>query len=145
MKLQVKRLHPDARLPIQATPGSAGYDLTATHLERINETTWIYDIGLAIQIPYGYEGQLRARSSIFKTGCYLANGVGTLDADFTGPIRLIFIGPQQPYQVGDRIAQLIVSQVANCNFEVVEELASTSRGNGGFGSTGNGSLGYGKL
>ena len=114
-------------------------------MEQINSYTWAYDTGLAFEIPDGYEGQLRARSSIFKTGCFLANGVGTLDSDYRGPVRLIFIGPTQPYQVGDRIAQLVVAKVETCNFQVVDDLDQTDRGQGGFGSTGMGTLGYGKL
>lgn len=146
MKIRIKRLHENAKLPIKATSGSSGYDLTAVSFERLNEYIWIYDIGLAIQIPAGHEGQLRARSSIFKTGCFLANGVGTLDSDYLGPVRLVFIGPNQPYQIGDRIAQLVIAKVSNqVNFEVVDVLTTTERGEGGFGSTGMGTLGYGKL
>lgn len=144
-QIRIQRLNPDARLPLRASQGAAGYDLTAVSVEQINDHTWVYGTGLAFRIPDGYEGQLRARSSIFKTNCFLANGVGTLDSDYLGEVKLIFVGPKQPYQVGDRVAQLIVAQVAACNFQVVEDLGQTDRGQGGFGSTGNGALGHGKL
>lgn len=144
-RIRIQRLHPDARLPLRASQGAAGYDLTAVSVERINNHTWVYDTGLAFEIPDGYEGQLRARSSIFKTGCFLANGVGTLDSDYRGPVKLIFVGPTQPYQVGDRVAQLVVAKVETCNFLVTEDLSQSDRGQGGFGSTGLGSLGHGKL
>lgn len=144
-RIRIQRLHEHARLPIRASQGAAGYDLTAVAVEQINNHTWAYDTGLAIEIPDGYEGQLRARSSIFKTGCFLANGVGTLDSDYRGPVKLIFVGPTQPYQVGERVAQLVVAKVETCNFQVVDSLEESARGNGGFGSTGNGALGYGKL
>lgn len=145
MLLRIQRLHPDARLPLRASQGAAGYDLTAVSMDRLSDYIWSYDTGLAFEIPDGYEGQLRARSSIYKTGCFLANGVGTLDSDYRGSVRLIFIGPKQPYQVGDRIAQLVVAKVETCNFHVVEDLSQSDRGQGGFGSTGMGTLGYGKL
>ena len=145
MNIRIQRLSPTAVMPIRATKGAAGYDLTAISLENPLPNVWMYDTGLAFEIPEGYEGQLRPRSSIYKTGCFLANGVGTLDSDYRGSVRLIFIGPKQPYQPGERIAQLIVAKVESCNFQVVESLEESARGNGGFGSTGVGTLGYGKL
>ena len=145
MKLRIQRLHPDAKLPLRATPGAAGYDLTAVSVQQINDHTWMYDTGLAFEIPDGYEGQVRARSSIYKTGCFLASGVGTLDSDYRNTIKVCLVGPKQPYQIGERVAQLIIAKVEAVNFEVVDDLSATERNQGGFGSTGNGSLGYGKL
>ena len=146
MKLRIQRLHPDAKLPLRATQGAAGYDLTAVSVKHDPELhTWTYDTGLAFEVPMGYEGQLRPRSSIYKTGAVLANSVGTLDSDYRGPVKLVFLSHKQPYQVGERIAQLIVAKVETVNFEVVDDLSTTERNQGGFGSTGNGSLGHGKL
>ena len=145
MKLRIQRLHPDAKLPLRATSGAAGYDLTAVSVQQISDHVWMYDTGIALEIPEGYEGQLRARSSIYKTGAILANSVGTLDSDYRGPVKLVFLSQHQPYQPGDRIAQLIIAKVETANFEVVDDLSASERNQGGFGSTGNGSLGYGKL
>ena len=145
MNIRIQRLSPAAVMPIRATKGSAGYDLTAISLENPMPNVWMYDTGLAFEIPEGYEGQLRPRSSIYKTNCVLANSVGTLDSDYRGPVKLVFLGTKAPYQPGERIAQLIVSKVESCNFQMVESLEESARGDRGFGSTGRGTLGYGKL
>lgn len=136
MNINVQLLHPDAVLPFQASQGAAGYDLTAVSVENSKPGIWIYDTGLAIEIPEGYEGQLRARSSVYKTGAFLANGVGTLDSDYRGPVKLIFVGQEQPYLPGDRVAQLVVAKVEACSFHHTFSLNSTARNFGGFGSTG---------
>lgn len=139
--IKMQRLSPKAILPIKATDGAAGYDLTAVSVVRNEElNAWTYDTGIALEIPSGYEGQLRARSSVVKKGVYLANGVGTIDSDYRGTVRVVFIGRRKPYEVGERIAQLIVAKVETCNFEVVDSLEKTARGTGGFGSTGTGRI-----
>jgi dUTP pyrophosphatase len=141
LRIKMQRLSPKAILPLKATPGAAGYDLTAVSVERNEElNSWTYDTGVALEIPEGYEGQLRARSNVAKKGVYLANGVGTIDSDYRGSIRAVFIGTLKPYEVGERIAQLVLAKVETCNFQVVESLDETTRGEGGFGSTGTGRM-----
>lgn len=139
--VRVKCLSPKATLPIQATPGAAGYDLTAISVERNEElNSWSYDTGIALEIPKGYEGQLRARSNLSKRGAYFPLGIGTIDSDYRGTIRAIFIGTRKPYEIGERIAQLVIVKVETPTFEVVNDLENTDRGVGAFGSTGTGRI-----
>lgn len=141
LRISLQQLSPKASLPVRASTGAAGYDLTAISLVHNSELdSWTYDTGIAIKIPEGYEGQLRARSSICKRGAYLANGVGTIDSDYTGSIKAVFISKTKPYELGERIAQLIIAKVESCEFIPVTSLEETERGSGGFGSTGTGSL-----
>jgi dUTP pyrophosphatase len=141
LPIRLQRLSPLATPPSQASSGAAGYDLTAISVEHNAElNSWTYDTGIALEIPTGYEGQLRARSSISRRGAYMAMGVGTIDSDYRGPIRAVFISKLQPYAVGERIAQLVVARVEACTFESVDQLSETDRGLGGFGSTGTGSI-----
>lgn len=139
--IKMQRLSPKAVLPTKATTGSAGYDITAVSVERNEElNSWTYDTGIAIEIPQGYEAQLRSRSNVAKRGVYLSMGVGTIDSDYRGTIRAVFIGTHKPYEIGERIAQLVFAKVEACNFEVVDSLEETERGIGGFGSTGTGRI-----
>ena len=137
MEIKVQRLHPDAVLPRRASFGAAGYDLTAIGVENPRPDIWVYDTGLSVQLPEGYEGQIRARSSIMKTDCMLANGVGTIDSDYRGPLKVVFRGPGAPYQFGDRIAQLVIAKIETPFLIFTDsELSQSERGHGGFGSTG---------
>jgi len=131
------------KTPSLATPGSAGADLRAnlTHpvnikpLERVLVPT-----GLKIELPKGYELQIRPRSGLaLKHGISVLNSPGTVDSDYRGEIGVILINlSNQPYEVknGDRIAQMIVSKHEIPNFEEKSNLSETSRGGKGFGSTG---------
>jgi dUTP pyrophosphatase len=96
--------------------------------------------GFVLELPPGYEGQLRPRSGLaLKSGVTLLNSPGTVDADYRGEVKVIMINlGQEPFVVrrGDRIAQLVVARVEPVRIEVTKELAPTSRGEGGFGSTG---------
>ncbi len=96
--------------------------------------------GLVLELPQGYEGQLRPRSGLaFKSGVTLLNSPGTVDADYRGEVKVLMINlGQEPFIVrrGDRIAQLVVAPVAPVRIDLAVELAPTPRGQGGFGSTG---------
>ncbi len=96
--------------------------------------------GFVLELPPGYEGQLRPRSGLaLKSGITLLNSPGTVDADYRGEVKVLMINlGDQPFVVrrGDRIAQLVVARVEPVRIEVTTELASTPRGSGGFGSTG---------
>jgi len=141
IRIRVKCLSPNATLPTPATPGAAGYDLTSVSVERNEElNSWTYDTGLALEIPFGYEGQLRARSNLSKKGAYFPLGIGTIDSDYRGTIRVVFVGTRKPYEVGERLAQLIISKVEAPLFEAADSLDETARGIGAFGSTGTGRI-----
>lgn len=142
-KVNVKKLHPKASLPVYGTEFSAGADLHACLDEPVtiqpNETKLI-SIGIAMELPVGYAGLVYARSSLAsKRGLAPANKVGVVDCDYRGeffvPLRNHGDVPQT-VQHGDRIAQMILTPYLTANFVEAEELSQTQRGEGGFGSTG---------
>ena len=96
--------------------------------------------GVFIQLPEGYEAQIRARSGLAANhGISLVNGIGTIDSDYTGEVKIILINHgTEPFEIKDqeRVAQLILAPVVQAHFQLVEELSDTIRGSGGFGSTG---------
>lgn len=142
MKTQVNfmKLHPDAVIPEHATPGSAGMDLVAIskEVDKYKEVV-NFDTGLAVEIPEGYVGLIFPRSSIRKTSLRLSNAVGVIDSDYTGPIGFTFDITKSSgisYNVGDRIGQLVIVPYVEVIPREVKKLKTTSRGTGGFGSTG---------
>jgi dUTP pyrophosphatase len=141
MLIKIKKLDPNAIIPSYAKMGDAGMDLTALSLTvDPNGFYTEYGTGLAIEIPEGYAGFIFPRSSASKTSQIQANCVGVIDSGYRGEIkvRLKELGnPRKLYQIGDRIAQIIIMPVPNVIFEEVDELNTTDRGEGGFGSTGN--------
>ncbi|MEO5893825.1 MAG: dUTP diphosphatase [Ferruginibacter sp.] len=130
-------------LPSYATDGSAGMDLRANLDKAITlnslERTLV-PTGLSIELPGGYEAQVRPRSGLaIKQGITCLNTPGTIDSDYRGEIKVILINLSNEPQVihhGDRIAQMIISKVAQANLVLVQELNITQRGEGGFGHTG---------
>ena len=137
-------------LPAYETPGAAGADLRANLApgQRAAGITLapmarvIVPTGLRVEIPAGYEMQIRPRSGLAtKHGITLPNTPGTIDSDYRGPlgVALINLGTEA-YTIhhGDRIAQMVVAPVVQVGFRVVESLSDTARGAGGFGSTGRG-------
>ena len=144
MNIDIKRVNGRARMPFRATDGSAGADLFACIPEEVviapGERKLI-PTGIAIGIPYGGCGAfLFPRSSVSsKFGVSLANCVGVIDSDYRGEIIVPLINhSDEPYTVkdGDRIAQMVVMPVIIPDFIPVDELETTVRGSGGFGSTG---------
>lgn len=125
--------------PFRADKGSAGFDLYATNIEESNGILTIHT-GIAVEIPYGYAGFLFPRSSVYKTGLSLANSVGVIDSSYRGEIMCKFriLNKDAPmYKVGERCCQLIILPVPDVDYVETEELSETSRGVGGFGSSGN--------
>ncbi len=135
-------------LPSYATPGSAGADVRANlgpamralglllaPLQRALVPT-----GIILQIPPGYEAQIRPRSGLaLRHGLTLANAPGTIDSDYRGPLGILLVNlGAEPYLVshGERIAQIVVAPVAQACFAVTDRVSETARGAGGFGSTG---------
>ena len=135
MKVKIKKLHDNAIIPQCETPGAAGMDLYATDISKCTYFTE-YGTGLAIEIPMGCVGLLFPRSSISKLpGMSLANSVGVIDSDYRGEIKVRFRGSE--YNVGDRIAQLVIVPHMSVQFEETGALPETVRGDGAFGSTGD--------
>lgn len=137
-------------LPTYETAGAAGADLRvnlhpedrADGLVLAPMARAILPTGLRIEIPAGYEVQIRPRSGLAaKFGLTIPNAPGTIDSDYRGPLGVILANlGADPYTIrhGDRIAQMVVAPVVQARFEVVAELGDTTRGTGGFGSTGRG-------
>ncbi|MDP6906370.1 MAG: dUTP diphosphatase [Candidatus Thalassarchaeaceae archaeon] len=139
----IARIHPDAKLPTQGSALAAGFDLYCVERVEVEKgTTEMLPTGLALAIPPGWEGQIRCRSGLGKKGLILPNGVGTIDADYRGELKVLahWIGEGQSYVVekGERIGQLLLKRVPNVNFIEVErgQLDETARGDGGFGGSG---------
>ena len=141
--LQIKKLHPQVQLPKYQTAGSAGLDLQANISEpmvlKAGEIILV-PTGLAIALQEGYEAQVRPRSGLaLKNGITVLNSPGTIDSDYRGEISVILINhSKQDFTItcGLRIAQLVIAQYAVAKIIEVEELGTTNRGEGGFGSTG---------
>ena len=133
----------DLAPPVYASDGAAGADLRAALAEPIVVAPGgraLVPTGLVLEIPPGFEGQVRARSGLaLKKGLALANGVGTIDADYRGEVGVLVVNlGAEPVTLtrGDRIAQLVIAPVARAIFEGAADLVDTARGAGGFGSTG---------
>jgi dUTP pyrophosphatase len=141
MKVQFKKLVPEAVKPKFGKPGDAGADLVATSMDvtsRKEHMQVVYGTGLAVEIPEGMVGLVFPRSSIRNYEMVLTNSVGVIDSGYRGEIMATFYAdPEQNiYQVGDRIAQLVIVPVPLIQYTEVEELSETDRGTGGHGSTG---------
>lgn len=137
----VIRVHADdaTLLPTRGSEGAAGYDLKAAEDLWCEVGSWTaFNTGVSFEIPPGYVGLVRDRSSMAgKRGLVVIGGV--IDSDFRGELRVMLLnvsGRQQLIERGDRIAQLLVVPVLTSDLVVVDELAGTARGDGGFGSTG---------
>ena len=147
MKVRIKKLNEGAIVPSYSKPGDAGMDLTAINISKDNVGNITYHTGLAIEIPEGHVGLLFPRSSVSKKQQFLTNGVGVIDSSYRGEIMAKFkpvmgsyetileLFESNEYQVGNKIVQLIILPYPKIEFEEVEELSSSERGHGGFGST----------
>lgn len=144
MHIPIIKLHPDAILPEYQTPLSAAMDIAArldAPITLAPHERAVIPTGIAFAIPEGYEIQVRARSGLAaKHGIRLANGVGTIDADYRGELGVILhnLGTE-PFTVehGMRIAQMVVAKCERAVWNLVDELDETVRGTGGYGSTGH--------
>ena len=143
MKIQVKKLRPDAVLPVAGSAFAAGYDLYAcidAPVEIPPHTTAMVGTGLSIAVPEGWFGAVFARSGLAaKQGLRPANCVGVCDSDYRGEYIVALHNDGEETRTvspGDRIAQLVILPHMTAEFEEAEELPATERGAGGFGSTG---------
>lgn len=130
-------------LPQYETAGSAGMDLRANLTESVTLQSLerkLIPTGLFIELPIGYEAQIRPRSGLsYKKGLSLPNTPGTIDSDYRGEIKVIMVNlsaEAQTIEHGERIAQMVIAKYEQVRLEEVETLSSTERGAGGFGSTG---------
>lgn len=137
------RLKPSARAPERATKAASGFDLRAC-LDAPEELrpgrVALIPTGLALAIPPGFEGQVRARSGLaLRHGIAVLNGPGTIDSDYRGPLGVILANLGHELFVvrdGDRIAQIVFARVPEVTLEELDELPPSERGGGGFGHTG---------
>lgn len=143
MKISIKKLKPNAVLPSFATTHAAGMDISACIDEPITlqpHERAVIPAGFAIALPVGYEAQVRGRSGLAaKHGIMPANGVGTIDADYRGEVGAILLNTSnEPFVVepGMRVAQLVIAKHETVEWSEVEVLDETTRGEGGYGSTG---------
>ena len=144
MKIALKKLRENAVLPRYQTALSAGMDVAACIDEPVIITPHgraIIPTGFAIALPAGYEAQIRGRSGMAaKFGIMPANGVGTIDADYRGEVGVILLNTtDEPFTVepGMRVAQMVIAKYEHAMWSEVEELDTTDRGMGGYGSTGH--------
>lgn len=159
IKVKIKKTHPDAVIPRYAKVGDAGLDLTATSMYYDEYGNICYGTGLAFEIPEGYVGLIFPRSSICKEQLLLSNAVGVIDSGYRGEVSFKFkpsmaldnrqcvttdaeklwsiaVRQNNIYKVGDRIGQMIIMPYPSIEFEEVEELSETERGEGSYGSSG---------
>ncbi len=136
-------------LPCYETGGAAGADLRVNFPPEVRDEGYelppmercIFPTGFRMEIPEGFEAQIRPRSGLsFKHGITLVNAPGTIDSDYRGPVGVLLVNlGAEPYRIrhGDRIAQMVVAPVVQAGFELVGSVSETDRGSGGFGSTGD--------
>ena len=143
VEVRFARIHVDAQAPTQGTLEAAGWDLRALEdTEVIRGESSRIRTGLAVAIPFGWEGQIRSRSSLGAKGMIMPNGVGTIDSDYRGELMILatWIGKGESIKLakGERVAQLLIAPVPLTKFTEVdfEDLSQTERGEGGFGSSG---------
>ncbi|HQA85850.1 MAG: dUTP diphosphatase [Clostridiales bacterium] len=133
----------DLPLPQYMSEEASGADLYANVLSDVTLNPGEYKLiptGIMLELPFGYEAQVRARSGLAaKYGIGLVNGIGTIDSDYRGEIKVIMINwGEEPFAIkrGDRIAQLVFQKIEHVQFELSNNLTSTNRSSGGFGHTG---------
>ena len=145
MKIKIAKFNKtsDCIIPKYATADSAGMDLTSSSSETIVIKAGKYSLiptNLIIEIPRGYEGQVRPRSGLaLKHGITVLNSPGTVDADYRGEVKVLLINHgAKDFEInyGDRIAQLVISKHENVTLEFDDNISDTERGTGGYGSTG---------
>jgi len=139
LEVKIKLLSKNSVIPKYAKPGDAGLDLTAVSEEWNEDNSMVtYGTGLAFEIPEGHVGLLFPRSSVCKTSLNLSNSVGVIDSSYRGEVMLKYRYPEQGliYDIGDRVGQLIIMPYPKVKLVEVDELNTTERGEGSYGSSG---------
>lgn len=141
--VKVKIVSKSGRVPEYATSGASGFDISAYLTEPMTLKAGeraLVPTGLFFEVPEGYEAQVRARSGLaIKHGIGLVNGIGTVDSDYRGEIRVPMINwSNEDFVIndGDRIAQVVIAAYEKADIEITDSLSETERGEGGFGHTG---------
>lgn len=141
MSVDVVLTRPDAVFPTRAHPTDAGFDLTVVEkIGKLGNDVCLYDTGVRVSPPHGYHTEIVPRSSISKTGYALANSIGIIDNSYRGNLLIALrkVDPKAPtLQLPARIGQLIVRRTEPVSLRLADDLDSTERGEGGFGSSGN--------
>ena len=141
LEIKFKKLVETAKMPTKAHPTDAGADLTAVSREWNEELKcWVYGTGIATEIPEGYVGLVFPRSSIRKYTLAQCNAVGVIDSSYRGEIMVSYkltSDVEKIYNIGDKIAQLIILPYPEVSYTEVESLSETNRGENGHGSSGN--------
>lgn len=143
LNIKIKKLNNKAVVPTYSKDGDAGMDLVATSIISETTTYVTYGMGIALEIPRGFVGLIFPRSSVRKYDLALTNCVGVIDSGYRGELQATFKktnwlkgDSSEKYQLGDRIAQIMIIPYPQIQFEEVIELSNSDRGTGGFGSTG---------
>ncbi|MBN2544856.1 MAG: dUTP diphosphatase [Spirochaetes bacterium] len=139
--IKIKLLNNDAKIPAKATEHSSGYDLFSSEEKILKSRKFeLISTGISVELEPGFEAQIRPRSGLAaKNGITVLNSPGTIDADYRGEVKVILINHSDVdflITKGMRIAQMIFSNVINAQLVLTNELNSTKRSSGGFGSTG---------
>ena len=153
MELKIKIHDSNAVVPSKAGPNEVGYDLTAiSFVKKIGTHTFMYDTGISVEPPEGYYTEIIPRSSISKTGFMLANSIGVIDPTYRGTLKIVLIDVDsqaklhqhnshssqiigRPLTCPFTLTQLVVRKIEEVDIKIVENLSTTSRGDGSFGST----------
>lgn len=142
MQIILKKLHSDAKIPLYQSKGAAGADIFAlldAPYTLAQGKIFAVPTGLSMEIPEGYEVQIRARSGLASKGLILPNGPGTIDSDYRGEVKVLLLnlsGADFIIEPAMRIAQAVIAPVIQAKFMLADSLSATERGEGGFGSTG---------
>ena len=140
MEVKIKKLNENAVIPRYAHPTDAGLDLVAVSKRKDRDGNFVYGTGLAFEIPEGYVGLVFPRSSVSARSLVMANSVGVIDSGYRGEVTAKFkpigIYLHNPYQIGERVAQLVIIPYPHIEFQEVDKLSDSDRGEGGYGSTG---------
>ena len=147
LKIKLQKITEDARMPIKGSEHAAAYDVYAHSITSKEEGKIVVGLGFKTEIPKGYKGIIVPRSNLTKFYWMLNNSFGVIDSDYRGEWMAVFTAipilfesnlatTAFPYNVGDRVAQIYFEEVLPISFDVVPELESSERGEGGFGSTG---------
>lgn len=146
MIVRIKKLSEAAQLPVYKTVGAAGCDVYASSdFVLYKGYPAFVPLGISVEVPEGFECQVRPRSGLASKGVTVFNSPGTVDSDFRGELKVLlwFVGdPNEPDvdtyvgRAGDRVAQLVFAPVTRVTFQLVDELGETERSSGGWGSTG---------
>jgi dUTP pyrophosphatase len=145
MKIKIKKLHPQAKIPLKATKEAACADVYATDIFHNSQNEVKVHLGFSTEIPKGYKGIIVPRSSFTQKGWVMQNSPAQIDSDYRGewmikfeaiPVEFAETYPTFPYIKGDRVAQIFFEKIVDYEFEEVKEVQVSERGSGGFGSTG---------